>query len=93
MFVVAYLYKGINLGVLETINIGITLNIGSVVFLIMALLIGRLDSLSQPIGTITYLVLSFWVVYGCQWQLCQNFFLRLQLSCHRITTLAWGGDC
>lgn len=59
MFVVAYLYKGINLGVLETINIGITLNIGSVVFLIMALLIGRLDSLSQPIGTITYLVLSF----------------------------------
>ena len=25
----------------------------------MALLIGRLDSLSQPIGTITYLVLSF----------------------------------
>ena len=54
MFVVAYLYKGISLGVLETINIGITLNIGSVVFLIMALLIGRLDSLSQPIGTITY---------------------------------------
>ena len=59
MFVVAYLYKGINLGVLEMINIGITLNIGSIVFLIMALLIGRLDSLSQPIGTITYLVLSF----------------------------------
>ena len=59
MFVLAFFYKDINLGLVLSLKIGLVLNLASVVFLMLALIIGRLGSLSQPIGTILYLMLSF----------------------------------
>ncbi|WP_260448092.1 ABC transporter permease [Listeria seeligeri] len=59
MFVIGFLYNGVSIDFYKMIEIGILLNIGSIPFLLLALLVGEMGSLAQPFGTIIYLFLSF----------------------------------
>ncbi|HDR7295977.1 ABC transporter permease [Bacillus cytotoxicus] len=59
MFVIAYLTRGITLSIDRAVEIGFLLNLGSFVFLSLALIIGEFGSAAQPFGTIIYLLLSF----------------------------------
>lgn len=59
MFVVGQLCYRVDITFISALKIGFFLNFGSIVFLFMALIIGGLGSLAQPLGTVIYLFLSF----------------------------------
>ncbi|ARJ52022.1 ABC transporter permease [Staphylococcus lutrae] len=59
MFVIAYFWNGVHIELTKVFYVTLALNIGSFVFLFLALIIGQLGSIAQSVGTIVYLILSF----------------------------------
>lgn len=77
MFIEAYLLYGIFLGIKKTIFLIFILNISNVIFLCWSLIVGLSGSLSQPIGTISYIIFSFigglWFPVAAMPQAIQSF--------------------
>ncbi|MFF6156499.1 ABC transporter permease [Enterococcus faecium] len=59
MFIVAFLVNDVSLPFFMMTNLVMSSLLGSIPFLILALIIGEFGSAAQPIGTILYLFLSF----------------------------------
>lgn len=59
MFLEAWLLKGVYIGLGKTIIVILVLNICNLLFLAYAVLIGQFGTITQPLGTLSYLLFSF----------------------------------
>lgn len=59
LFCIGYLFENVRLSLSQWIGIFFVLNLGSIVFASLALIIGCLKTAAQPVGTMIYLILSF----------------------------------